>query len=74
MTFRQEFFRLYDRAISNGICSFMQTGIKKDDFTKLCTDPDFILDDDSIERACVAMKAGDEKKELLLALAREERR
>ena len=74
MTFRQEFFRLYDRAISDGICSFTQTGIKKDDFTKLCTDPDFLLDDESIERACAAMGAGTEKRDLLLKLAEEERK
>ncbi len=54
--FRALFFRHYDRKISDGTVTFSQLGIKKDDFTKLCTEPDFVLDRESIERACNAMK------------------
>ncbi len=74
MTFIQEFFKVYDRAISEGICSFSQTGIKKDDFTRLCTDSEFVLSEETIRRACIAMAVNDDETELLVRLARGESR
>ncbi len=74
MTFIQEFFRIYDRAISGGICSFTQTGITKDDFTRLCTDSEFALSEEAVRRACLAMEANGDETELLVRLARGESR
>ena len=74
MTFAQLFFRYYDRAIGNGTCSFSQTGIRKNDFTRLCTEPDFVLDRDSVLRAADAMRLMDEEIEELLKLVEEAER
>ncbi len=71
MAFKQEFFKIYDRAIDDGVCSFSQTGIRKDHFIKLCTEPDFVLDEETIKRACTAMKISEEKTQMLIELARE---
>ncbi|MCR5181919.1 MAG: hypothetical protein K6D56_02740 [Clostridia bacterium] len=67
MTFAQVFFRYYDRAIGNGVCSFSQTGIRANDFITICTEPDFVLDRESILRAAKAMKLRDEEIEELLS-------
>ncbi len=37
-TFAVEFFRIYDRKIMNGEITFSQTGINKEDFSRLCID------------------------------------
>lgn len=37
MNFKQLFFRIYDRKIASGEITFSRSGIKKDDFTRLCT-------------------------------------
>ena len=73
MSFRSLFFRHYDNTVGIGTCTFFETGISKNDFTKLCTDPDFVLDDLTIRRAAVAMKLSEEEKNLLLEAAREAR-
>ncbi len=44
MTFKQLFFRHYDRKVSSGEMSFSQTGIGKTDFTRLCTEENFAFD------------------------------
>ena len=71
MTFTQTFFRYYDRAIGNGTCSFSQTGIGKNDFIRLCTEPDFVLDRESILRASDAMRLMDYEIEELLSFLEE---
>ena len=54
-TFKKLFFRLYDRKISSGEVSFSQLGIGKSDFTRLCTEDNFVFDDDTIARISCAM-------------------
>ena len=61
LTFKKLFFRLYDRKISSGEVSFSQLGIGKSDFTRLCTEDDFVFDDDTIARISCAMKLTDEE-------------
>lgn len=65
MTFKQAFFRIYDRKIASGEISFSQTGIKKDDFTRLCTEEGFVFDDETLEKISVTMKLSEEEKEML---------
>lgn len=65
MTFKQAFFRIYDRKITSGEISFSQTGIKKDDFTRLCTEEGFVFDDETLEKISVTMKLSEEEKEML---------
>ncbi|SCK02030.1 Uncharacterised protein [uncultured Eubacterium sp.] len=65
MTFKQAFFRIYDRKIASGEISFSRTGIKKDDFTRLCTEEGFVFDDETLEKISVTMKLSEEEKEML---------
>ena len=65
LTFKTFFFRLYDRKIAEGSIAFSQIGMSKNDFTKLCTEPDFVPDIETIERVCLAMRLTEEEEALL---------
>ena len=69
LTFKKLFFRLYDRKISSGEVSFSQLGIGKSDFTRLCTEDNFVFDDDTIARISCAMKLTDEENAQLVDAA-----
>ena len=71
-SFAIAFFRIYDRKIASGEITFAQTGMKKEDFTKLCTDGSFVLPEDEIRRPCRAMDLTDEESALLLSFAEQE--
>lgn len=43
-------------------------GMSKNDFTKLCMEPDFIPDMETIERVCLSMQLTEEERDALLAL------
>ena len=70
-SFRVLFFRHYDRKIADGTITFSQVGISKNDFTKLCTEADFVPDMESVERACKAMKLTKEETAAMLEAATE---
>ena len=65
LTFKALFFRFYDRKIADGTITFSQVGVSKNDFTKLCTEADFIPDSQTIERICITMKLTEEEAQLL---------
>lgn len=65
MTFKQIFFRIYDRKIASGEITFSQTGIRKDDFTRLCTEEGFTLDKETLDRIGQTMQLTEEEKSLL---------
>lgn len=69
LPFRVLFFRLYDRKIADGTITFSQTGIKKNDFTRLCTEPDFVLDRETVERFCTVMRLTEEESRALMESA-----
>ena len=71
LTFKKLFFRLYDRKISSGEVSFSQSGIGKSDFTRLCTEDNFVFDDDTIARISCAMKLTDEENAQLVDAAQQ---
>ncbi len=71
LTFKKLFFRLYDRKISSGEVSFSQLGIGKSDFTRLCTEDNFVFDDDTIARISCAMKLTDEENTQLVDAAQQ---
>ncbi len=62
ISFKNLFFRYYDRKISDGSITFSQLGISKMDFTRLCTEDDFVLDQETLERVCTVMKLTEEEK------------
>lgn len=69
MTFKQVFFRIYDRKIGSGEISFSQTGIKKDDFTRLCTEEGFVFDEETLQKISQTMKLSEEEKKALFEAA-----
>lgn len=68
-SFRVLFFRYYDRKIADGTITFSQIGISKSDFTRLCTEADFVPDMESVERACKAMKLTEEETAAMMEAA-----
>lgn len=72
--FKILFFRHYDRAIANGITTFSKLGVNKNDFTRMCSEPDFVMDRESIERACEAMQLSEEETLRLIEAADSERK
>ena len=44
-TFAQTFLRIYDRKILSGEITFSQSGINKNDFTRLCVDGEYVIPD-----------------------------
>ena len=72
LTFEGFFCRLYDWKIAGGSITFSQIGMSKNDFTKLCTEPDFVPDIETIERVCLAMRLTEEEEALLRGLAARE--
>ncbi|MBQ9960323.1 MAG: hypothetical protein IJP00_00280 [Firmicutes bacterium] len=73
VTFKQLFFRYYDRTVGYGLLSFTQLGVSKNDFTRLCTEDGFVMDDETITRACNNMKLTEEETAEILAVASKER-
>lgn len=73
VTFKQLFFRYYDRTVGFGLLSFTQLGVSKGDFTRLCTEDGFVMDDETIVRACGNMKLTAEETDEMLAVAAKER-
>lgn len=68
MTFKSVFFRHYDRRISDGTITFYSLGISKTDFTRLCTEDDFVFDLQTLSRVMSVMQlTDDEKKEMIEA-------
>lgn len=69
MTFKQEFFKIYDRKIASGEITFSQSGITKTDFTRLCMEPDFVFDKEALDIICSCMKLNKEEQDRLKSLA-----
>ena len=61
MTFKQEFFKIYDRKIASGEVTFSKSGITKNDFTRICIEPDFVFSDEALKKICVSMKLNEEE-------------
>ena len=71
--FKMLFFRYYDKAIAEGVTTFSKLGVGKNDFTNMCSQSGFVLDDESIKRAAAAMMLTDEQLAELLEAAAVER-
>ncbi len=69
MNFKQMFFRLYDKKIADGKITFSQLGISKTDFTRFCTEENFVFDEETVLRISKAMDLSEEEEEEFLALA-----
>lgn len=71
-TFAGAFFRMYDRKICSGEITFSQTGMKKDDFTRLCIDEGYVLPYEEIKAIGEKMKLNRFETDLLLSFAEKE--
>lgn len=69
ITFKTLFFRYYDRKIADGIITFSGLGISKSDFTKLCTEENFVFDAETILHICEVMQLTEDEKSGLLETA-----
>lgn len=67
ITFKNLFFRYYDRKIADGTITFSKLGITKTDFTRLCVEEDFLFDEDTLIKICNLMKLTEEEETELLA-------
>ena len=72
MNFKQCFFRIYDKKIASGEITFSRTGISKDQFTALCTEPDFVFDEALLTKLKETMKLTDEQHDALARAAKGE--
>lgn len=67
--FSKAFFRLYDRKLCSGEITFSETGMKKNDFTRLCIDDTYVLPYHEILKLSERMKLTEAEKENLLSYA-----
>ena len=65
-TFAQKFLKIYDRRILSGEITFSQSGISKNEFTRLCTDGSFVIEREALETICDRMKVTEEERRQLL--------
>jgi len=52
LTFAQYFLRIYDRKILSGEITFSTSGINKNNFTRLCIDPEYVMPREEILTVC----------------------
>ena len=69
ITFKNLFFRYYDRKIAYGNITFSKLGITKTDFTRLCVEEDFLFDEDTLIKICNLMKLTEEEETELFGAA-----
>lgn len=65
LSFAAAFFRIYDRKINSGEITFSRIGMSKNSFTQLCTDKEFLIPYEELERLFITMKMAEEEIELL---------
>ena len=70
-TFAQKFLKIYDRKILSGEITFSTSGINKNNFTRLCIDPEYVMPKEEILTCCEKMHLSEEEKEALLAYVEE---
>ncbi len=69
--FKIIFFRHYDRKIAEGSITFSRLGISKTEFTKLCTEEDYVPEEPMVLALCTAMGLSEEETiEMLEAASR----
>ena len=71
LTFAQFFLRIYDRKILSGEITFSTSGINKNNFTRLCIDPEYVMPREEILLVCEKMHMTEEEKDALLAFAKD---
>ena len=70
-TFAQTFLRIYDRKILSGEITFSTSGINKNNFTRLCIDPEYVMPLEEILTVSEKMHLTEEEKESLLSFVKE---
>lgn len=69
MTFKQLFFRHYDKKVTTGILSFSKTGISKEMFTAICSQEGYLPTEDEARAIAIGLALSeDEERELIESL------
>ena len=55
----------------NGEITFSQTGISKEDFSRLCIDREFVFDRDKLAMICEKMRMSEEETERMISYTEE---
>lgn len=71
LMFSTVFFKIYDRKIRSGEIAFKDMGMPKNDFTLLCTTPDYVPEADVIRHICISMKLDEEETALFKSFIEE---
>ena len=66
-TFGQKFMKIYDRKIQSGETTFSRSGIRKDDFTRLCIDGSYAFSREALEVIRDKMPLTEEEFQSLVA-------
>ncbi|MGN0709890.1 MAG: hypothetical protein ACI4LM_06575 [Anaerovoracaceae bacterium] len=67
--FADEFLKIYDRMIAAGEITFFSSGIKKDEFTNMCMNSDYILEEERLDEVAVKMGLSADETAMLRELA-----
>ena len=74
MVFSHELLRIYDRKIASGEITFSRSGINRNDFTRLCIDPEYVISEDALRLICEKMPLTEEEIQRLYDAAGYDRR
>ncbi len=69
-SFGAVFFPIYDKKIASGEITFGQLGLSREDFTRICTEKDFVPDQKTIETLCEKMGLAEDEAARLLEFAK----
>ena len=71
--FKTVFFKYYDRKIADGTITFSSLGMSKVDFTRLCTEEDFVPAEEEIGRMALVMRLTEEETAEMIETAKPRR-
>lgn len=66
-TFGQTFMKIYDRKILSGQTTFSRSGIRRDDFTRLCIDGNYVFSREALDTIREKMPLTEEEYAALAA-------
>ncbi len=65
MAFSHELLKIYDRKIASGEITFSRSGIRHEDFTRLCIDSEYVIPESALALICEKMALNQEERQRL---------
>ena len=62
MAFGHVFLKIYDRKILSGETTFSRSGIRGNDFTQMCINPEYVMSEEALSIVCQKMPLTEEEK------------